>query len=214
MPNKHCLIIANGEECSAQITNKLLAESSLVIVLDGALYRVLEKQIPFQLLMGDFDHFRINEARELLPPDVEIIQTPDQEKTDLDKGIEMAISRGYKHIDIVWATGRRADHSITNMTNSVRYAHLANICLYDDYSIIYPITNNFRRSYKAGTIISLVPVGTVTGILLSNLRFPLNNEDLILGFRAGTSNEVLRDGEIAITYQTGYMLLMECFDKD
>ena len=214
MPIKHCLIIANGEECSAEITNRLLAGSSLVVVLDGALFRVLEKQIPFNILMGDFDHFRVNEAIETLPPEVEIIHTPDQEKTDLDKGIELAINRGYTHIDIIWATGRRADHSITNMTNSVRYAHLANICLYDDYSTIYPINNNFSRSYKAGTTISLVPVGTVTGIQLTNLRFPLNNEDLILGFRAGTSNEVLHDGEITITYQSGHLLLMECVDKD
>lgn len=211
---KRCLIIANGEGCSEQIIANLLQHKPYVIVLDGALLRVMEKQIPFDLLMGDFDHYRINEAKQMLGNAIEILHTPDQEKTDLDKGIEQAIERGYKHIDIVWATGRRADHAITNMTNCVRYAHLANISLYDDYSIIYPIPQAFNKAYKAGTIISLVPVGTVTGITLSNLRYSLTNEDLILGFRAGTSNEVLGDGEITITYQSGYLLLMECFDKD
>lgn len=214
MSTNRCLIIANGEECSEQIVQNLLAHNPLVIVLDGALFRVLEKNIPFQILMGDFDHYRVKEAKKNLSVEIEIIHTPDQEKTDLDKGIELAIGRGCKHIDVIWATGRRADHSITNMTNSVRYAHQAEICLYDNYSNIYPISNNFRKYYKAGTIISLVPVGTVTGIQLSNLRFPLNKEDLILGFRAGTSNEVLADGEIEITYTSGHLLLMECFDKE
>lgn len=211
---KRCLIIANGEGCADTITQNLLRLNPFIIVLDGALLRVVEKKLPMHLLMGDFDHYRINEAREMLDANVEILHTPDQEKTDLDKGIEEAINRGHKHIDIIWATGRRADHTITNITNVVRYAHLANITLYDDCSVIYPIEKNHTRVYKAGTILSLVPVGTVTGISLKNLRYPLVNEDLVLGFRAGTSNEVLRDGDVEITYQSGHLLLMECFDKD
>lgn len=211
---KRCLIIANGEGCADAITQNLLSQNPFVIVLDGALLRVVEKKLPMHLLMGDFDHYRINEAKEMLGPHVEILHTPDQEKTDLDKGIEEAINRGYKYIDIIWATGRRADHTITNITNIARYAEFADITLYDDYSIIYPIEKKFTRKYKAGTILSLVPVGTVTGITLKNLRYPLVNEDLVLGFRAGTSNEVLRNGDVEITYQSGSLLLMECFDKD
>jgi thiamine pyrophosphokinase len=211
MEEKRCLIIANGKECHQQLTKKLLRQKPFVIVLDGALLRVLERLIKVDLLMGDFDHYNMEEAKELLP-DAEILHTPDQEKTDLDKGIELAIARGYTHIDIIWATGRRADHTMTNITNLVRYTGQAQLCMYDNYSVIYPIGKGFRKYFDAGTIISLIPVGTVKGIITGNLKYPLNHEDLVLGQRAGSSNQAVRDGFVEITYTAGQMIVMECVD--
>lgn len=213
MEDKRCLIIANGEACSNQLTRRLLGGNPFVIALDGSLLRVLEKLIPINVLLGDFDRFDINEARELLK-DAEIVYAPDQEKTDLDKSIEYAIEKGYKHIDIIWATGMRADHTITNITNMARYATQAQLTMYDDYSVIFPIPKGFRKHYTAGSIISLIPVGTVKGIITGNLKYPLNHEDLVLGYRAGSSNEALRDGFVEITYTSGQMLIMECRDKE
>jgi thiamine pyrophosphokinase len=213
MEGKRCLIIANGEACSLGLTRGLLADKPFVIALDGSLLRVLEQLIHVDVLLGDFDRFDINEAKELLP-NSEVIYAPDQEKTDLDKGIELAIARGYKNIDIIWATGWRADHTITNITNMVRYASQAHLTMYDDYSVIYPIGKGFRKFYTSGTIISLIPVGTVKGIITSNLKFPLVHEDLVLGHRAGTSNEAVKDGFVEITYTYGQMLIMECKDKE
>lgn len=208
------MIIANGEQCSNSLLNSLLAKNPFVIVLDGALLPTLERKIKIDLLMGDFDHYRVNEAMELLSPETEILHTPDQELTDLDKGIELAIQRGFKEIDIVCATGRRADHTITNITNMARYAPQARLCMYDDYSTIYPVGKGFRKEFKAGTSISLIPVGTVKGIITGNLKYPLVMEDLVLGYRAGSSNEVVKNGFVEITYQTGQLIIMECVDKD
>lgn len=213
MEDKKCLIIANGKACSMQLTKRLLRDKPFVIALDGSLLRVLEKLIPINVLLGDFDRFDVNEARELLG-DAEIVITPDQEKTDLDKGIEYAIEQGYKHIDIIWATGWRADHTITNITNLARYANQARLTMHDDYSVIYPIPKGFRKFYTAGSIISLIPVGTVKGIITGNLKYSLNHEDLVLGYRAGSSNEAAHDGFVEITYTSGQMIIMECHDKD
>ncbi len=78
-----------------------------VVVLDGALHRVLELGIKFDVLLGDFDRLGtdINELLRHQQP-VEVIHTPDQNKTDLDKGIEFLVKRGFHAIHIVWATGR------------------------------------------------------------------------------------------------------------
>jgi thiamine pyrophosphokinase len=40
------------------------------------------------------------------------------------------------------------------------------------------------------------------------------HEDLVLGHRAGTSNEAVKDGFVEITYTYGQMLIMECKDKE
>ena len=49
------LIIANGEACSDDLLDQLMEWSPFVLVLDGAIHRVLEKQIKFDAWLGDFD---------------------------------------------------------------------------------------------------------------------------------------------------------------
>jgi thiamine pyrophosphokinase len=206
------LIIAHGEECSFSILGELLEWSPLVVVLDGAVHRVLELGIKIDVLLGDFDR---NEDREHLlkhQQPVELVHTPDQNKTDLEKAIDYLIERGAKAVNIVWATGKRADHSITNMTNIVRYKDQINIVMLDDYSRIYRCPNSYTKWYTKGTPISLIPVGKVDGISTSGLKYNLNNETLTLGYRTGNSNEAVADGQIHIQYTHGDLLLMECRD--
>lgn len=204
------LIIANGEACSDALLGQLLEWSPLVIVLDSAIDRVLERNIKVDVLLGDFDR-GVDFYSDLQYP-IEIIHTPDQEKTDLEKAFDYLIARKIPAVNVVWATGRRADHSISNMTNIVRYKNQLKIVLLDDYSKIFRLPESFRKWYAAGTTISLIPVGTVNGITTSNLSYPLNNESLIMGYRTGNSNSVAEDGIVSIDYSEGDLLLMECTD--
>lgn len=204
------LIIANGEACSDALLGQLLEWSPLVIVLDSAIARVLEKNIKVDVLLGDFDKGIGNVERLQYP--LEIVHTPDQNKTDLEKAIEYLIDRKIPAVNIVWATGRRADHSISNMTNIVRYKDLIKIVLFDDYSKIFRLPNTYQKWYTKDTILSLIPVGTVTGISSDNLTYPLQDDTLIIGYRSGSSNSAKEDGIVRITYDEGDLLLMECTD--
>lgn len=204
------LIIANGESCSDTLLGQLLEWSPLVIVLDSAIERVLEKNIKIDVLLGDFDQ-GIGNLENLQYP-LEIVHTPDQNKTDLEKAIEYLIERKIPAVNIVWATGRRADHSISNMTNIVRYKELIKIVVFDDYSKIFRIPNSFQKWYTKDTILSLIPVGTVSGITSENLLYPLQDDTLVLGYRNGSSNSAKEDGIVSITYNEGDLLMMECTD--
>ena len=64
----------------------------------------------------------------------------------------------------------------------------------------------------AGTPLSLIPVGIVGGLCTQNLKYNLHHETLTLGYRTGSSNEALHDGQVKISYTTGDLLLMECHD--
>jgi thiamine pyrophosphokinase len=44
-------------------------------------------QIKFDVLLGDFDHQTIEDIQAILPPHTLIVHTPDQNKTDLEKGL-------------------------------------------------------------------------------------------------------------------------------
>jgi thiamine pyrophosphokinase len=206
------LIIANGAACSKELMGQLLEWSPLVIVLDSAIERVLELGIKVDVLLGDFDRgFDPEQYREVQYP-LEIVYTPDQDKTDLEKAFDFLIDRGIPAVNVIWATGRRADHTITNVTNIVRYRDKLKIVVLDDHSKIFLLPQKFEKWYPAGTPISLIPIGKVLGIHSKNLKYELDNDELTIGYRTGSSNEVLNDGIVVIEHREGDLLMMECFD--
>ena len=206
------LIIANGASCSFELLGQLLEWSPIVVVLDSAIERVLQLDIKVDVLLGDFDRdFNPEIYKEKQYP-LEIVHTPNQDKTDLEKALDYLIEKGHKAVNIVWATGKRADHTITNITNIIRYRNKLKIVILDDHSKIFLLPNKFEKWYTANTPISLIPIGKVSGITTQNLFYPLQNEELTIGYRTGSSNHVSKDGIVSITHQEGDLLLMECLD--
>lgn len=206
------LIIANGAACSRELLDQLLEWSPLVIVLDSAMERVLDLGIKVDVLLGDFDRgFDPEYYKEKQYP-LEIIHTPDQNKTDLEKAFDYLVERGIPAANVVWATGKRADHTITNITNLVRYRDKIKIVILDDHSKVFLLPKKFQKWYPADTPISLIPVGHVTGIHSQNLFYPLSDDSLTMGYRTGSSNHVAQDGIVTIEHDEGDLLMMECLD--
>lgn len=206
------LIIANGASCSHELLGQLLEWSPLVIVLDSAMDRVIDLGIKIDVLLGDFDRgFNPEYYLEKQYP-LEIVHTPNQDKTDLDKAFDYLIAKGHKAVNVIWATGKRADHTITNITNIVAYRKQLKIVVWDDHSKVFLLQQKYEKWYTAKTTISLIPIGKVTGITTKNLFYPLNNEELTIGYRTGSSNHVAEDGIVTIEHQDGDLLLMECWD--
>lgn len=206
------LIIANGASCQPELLGQLLEWSPLVVVLDSAIERVIHLDIKIDVLLGDFDRDFDPEVYKTKQYPLEIVHTPDQNKTDLEKALDYLIERKIPSVNIVWATGKRADHTITNLTNIVRYRDLIKIVILDDHSKIFLLPNKFKKWYTAGTPISLIPIGVVKGIHSQNLVYPLANDTLTIGYRTGSSNAVATDGLVTIEHSEGDLLLMECMD--
>lgn len=206
------LIIANGAECSKELTGQLLEWSPFVVVLDSAIERVINLGIKVDVLLGDFDRgFDPEQYREMQYP-LEIVYTPDQDKTDLEKALDFLIDRNFPAVNVIWATGKRADHTITNITNIVRYRDKIKIVVLDDHSKVFLLPQKFEKWYPAGTPLSLIPIGKVSGIHSKNLKYELNDDELTIGYRTGSSNQALVDGMVTIQHREGDLLLMECFD--
>ncbi len=206
------LIIANGASCNNELLGQLLEWSPLVIVLDSAMERVIKLGIKVDVLLGDFDRgFDPNQYSASQYP-LEIVHTPDQNKTDLEKAFDYLIQRKIPAVNVVWATGKRADHTITNLTNMVRYRDSLKIVIHDDHSKVFLLPKKFEKWYPANTNISLIPVGIVNGITSENLVYPLQDDTLTIGYRSGSSNSVLNDGLVTISHLQGDLLMMECAD--
>jgi thiamine pyrophosphokinase len=206
------LIIANGASCDPELLGQLLEWSPLVIVLDSAMERVMKLDIKVDVLLGDFDRdFDISRYKESQYP-IEIIHVPDQNKTDLEKAFDYLYERKIPAVNVVWATGKRTDHTITNLTNIVRYREKLKIVILDDHSKVFLLSKRFEKWYTANTPISLIPIGHVSGIHSENLFYPLQNDSLTIGYRTGSSNHVVKDGIVVIEHDAGDLLMMECID--
>ncbi len=206
------LIIANGAACKRELLDELLEWSPLVIVLDSAMERVAELGIKVDVLLGDFDRNFDAESYKTIQYPIEIIQILNQEKTDLEKAFDYLIDRKINMVNVVWATGKRADHTITNLTSLVNYRNKLKIVIIDDHSKVFLLSNKFEKWYTANTPISLIPIGDVTNITTTNLFYKLEKEKLTLGYRTGSSNHVVADGLVTIAHEKGDLLLMECLD--
>jgi thiamine pyrophosphokinase len=210
------LIIANGEACGGELLEDLLAWCPFVVVLDSAIHRVNGLNIKVDVLLGDFDRDEVE--IELIQEEqfpIEIVRAPDQNKTDLQKGIEFLIDRGFPAVNIIWATGRRMDHTFNNIASIVAYKDQIKIAIIDDYTTIYPLSQKpsiFEKWYAKGSIISLLPISKAAGVSTKNLVYGTDNQEFVLGYVSGSSNQVLSDGIVEISYTSGDLLLMEAQD--
>lgn len=186
----------------------------VIVVLDSAILQFMKFGLPIQphILLGDFDEQMDQEEIRKRYPDMKIVHTPDQNKTDFEKAIEFLLERGYKKITGLGLTGRRMDHTFNNIATLGKYNDQAFIQIIDDYSIIECISRVYNKKHTKGTRISLLPLGEVSGVITRNLKYSLMNESLALGKRTGSSNEVAEDGEVVVTIGKGRLVVMECWD--
>jgi thiamine pyrophosphokinase len=207
------LILGSTFEYHYQYEN-LIKNAAYIVVLDSTINKFIKYNyaiIPHTLL-GDFDRNIDKDQIKTHFPNINIIHTPDQNKTDFEKAIEHILEKGYKKIIGLGLTGKRMDHTFNNISSLAKYNDEAQIQILDDYSIIECISRIYRKKMPKGTTISLLPLGDVQGIITKNLKYPLMNESLKLGIRTGSSNEVMNDGEVVVTIGKGKLVVMECWD--
>jgi thiamine pyrophosphokinase len=203
------LIIANGARCKQDLMNQLLEWCPFVLVLDGALQDVLDKGIAFNAVSGDFDSEPNAKDKTAHLHHIEIIPTPDQDYTDLQKGVEICLARGYKDVHILWGTGKRSDHILGNLDLITKMNDKVNLIFWDDFHKIYGIPSGFKKWFPKGLGISLLPWPVCKTVNAANLKWPLHNLDLRFAYQLSTSNEIKEEGMLEITYKEGNLIMME-----
>lgn len=110
--NLQFLIIADGPY-EKEVVERL-APNRRIIVLDGAADKI--EGITPDFILGDFDSISKEAEEKYRSLGVPFIETPDQNFTDLEKGILFARKNGANHIAIVCAMGgERSDHTLGNL---------------------------------------------------------------------------------------------------
>lgn len=207
MKNKALLFI-NGDSPKT-IPN--LSGYDLIACTDGAFHYLKHLKFPLDKLdfiSGDFDSHKIEEEilRQAQNHSFEIIETPDQNKTDFHKALELILEKGFENIDVFGGSGGEQDHFLGNLSVAFAFKDKANLRFFDEYSSYYFIPKNFSISDVKGKMISLMPFPIAKNIETKGLKWPLNREDLMLGERIGTRN-IAENKDVTIKYNQGDLLI-------
>lgn len=178
----------------------------LIACTDGAFHYLKQLDLPLEKLdfiSGDFDSH--SGADENVYED-KFIYTPDQEKTDFHKALEIIVEKGFKNIDVFGGSGGEQDHFLGNLTVAYTFKENLNIKFYDEFSEYFFIPKTFVLKDVKNKLISLYPFPNVEGVTTKGLNWALTNENLSVTTRIGTRNFAVED-DVLIEYQKGDLLV-------
>lgn len=179
---------------------------NLIACTDGAFHYLKKLNFPLQKLdfiSGDFDSH--SGSDENIYQD-KFIYTPDQNKTDFHKALEIILEKGITDVDVFGGSGGEQDHFLGNLTVAFGFKDQLNIKFYDEFSEYYFIPKKLTIKNVKDKMISLYPFPHVENITTTGLNWPLANGNLSITSSIGTRNFAVED-EISIEYQKGDLLI-------
>lgn len=171
-------------------------KDSYVIGVDKGAKYCLEKSIPMDIAIGDFDSIDNDIYQKINNTTKTIKLNPVKDETDTAEALELA--KDYDEILILGAIqGRRIEHLFSNMIELFKSDK--KIYFKDDNSLMYienkeALFNNLL-DYKFVSIFSL---DDNTSISLKNMKYPLNNYNLKILDPLCISNEVVGEGKLIV----------------
>lgn len=202
---KKALLFINGEPPKSLPD---FANYDVVACTDGAFNYLLKfddgiiSQLNF--VSGDFDSVNMEFLRQ--ENDDKFIETPDQNKTDFQKALEIILEKGITKVDVFGGSGGEQDHFLGNLSVAAFMKDKMEITFYDAFSRYYFIPKQFEIKGVNGKTVSLFPFPKAESITTNGLKWPLYKENLKIGERIGARNIAIED-EISIQYKKGELLI-------
>jgi thiamine pyrophosphokinase len=204
-------VVASGQLAQADAT--WLADAAIVVAADGGAASLDRLGRRPDLLVGDLDSVEPELVARLEAAGTRVERHPaDKEASDTELAVEAARAAGAREIVILGAFGGdRLDHE------------LANVLLLADPSLVgsdvmavagpariraLHAGSRLELGGEVGDLVSLLPIGNVTGVTTAGLRWALDGATLRSGRSRGLSNEVVaRPASVRLT--GGVLLVVE-----
>jgi thiamine pyrophosphokinase len=202
---KSVLIVAGGQAPGPARLKLLSTRYESIIAADSGLESLEYAGLEPDFVTGDFDSVGEDALASL--DAVVLVHDSDQDNTDLEKAILLALKQGAGRIGLVGASGSRIDHTINAVSLMVRYREHAEFIFHDDGGearlAVPPVV---QISGRPGQRVSLVPAPAAYGLEGEGFAFPIDGLDLILGGRDAISNELIESPAV-IRFESGTFLV-------
>lgn len=168
--NIEAVILANGEYPTHELPLQILNNAKYVVCCDGGADSYIQKGFIPNVIIGDGDSISIENRDRFY--DI-IINIPDQETNDQTKAVNFLISKGYKNIAIVGATGKREDHTIGNISLLSDYKRMGvEVRCYTDYGFFIPCKDEVSVQSAEGQQVSIFNVNAHS-FSSEGLKYPI-----------------------------------------
>ncbi|MDR0232427.1 MAG: thiamine diphosphokinase [Dysgonamonadaceae bacterium] len=202
------IILADGLFPSSEQVQNLLKKAETIVCCDGAAQKLLDFGIEPQYIVGDLDSLS-KEFKQRFAQ--KIIQNSDQETNDLTKAVEFCISKNWKQVAILGATGLREDHTLGNISLLCNYKkQLDEVVMISDFGIFTPIFETTIFKSFPEQQISVFSLNPETKLTFKGLEYPVENQSFTSWWQ-GTLNAALGDSFEIILHNKGEVIVYITF---
>ena len=173
---------------------------------DGAFHYLKEMNFPLKKLdfiSGDFDS---HSGKDETVYDEKFIYTPDQNKTDFQKALEILKEKGINVVDVYGGSGGEMDHFLGNLSVAYLFKERLKITFYDEFSVYFFSPKHLILDHVKDKMISLYPFPTTENLTTIGLEWTLNKENLNIQTRIGTRNKAIEE-QVEINFERGELII-------
>ena len=170
---KKVSVILNGQ---MPINNTLINQinnSDYIIAVDGSANKLFDLEIIPDVIIGDLDSLQ-----NISNKNIELVKTPNQNKTDFRKTLEWCIEKNILNISIFGISGESEDHFLGNYYTLSDFGEKISWKAFTDFSVISPCVGRKKFESFTGQKVSLFCMNGSSTVNSENLEYPLRSYHL------------------------------------
>ena len=170
---KNVSVILNGQMPTDYAIINQITNSDYIIAVDGSANKLFDLEIIPDVIIGDLDSLQhINNKN------IELVKTPNQNKTDFRKTLEWCIEKNILNISIFGISGESEDHFLGNYYTLSDFGEKISWKAFTDFSVISPCIGNKKFESFKGQKVSLFCMKGSSIVNSENLEYPLQSYHL------------------------------------
>ena len=170
---KNVSVILNGQMPTDDTIINQITNSDYIIAVDGSANKLFDLEIIPDVIIGDLDSLQ-----NIKNKDIELVETPDQNKTDFRKTLEWCIEKNILNISIFGISGESEDHFLGNYYTLSDFGEKISWKAFTDFSVISPCVGNKKFESFKGQKVSLFCMKGSSTVNSDNLEYPLQSYHL------------------------------------
>ena len=170
---KNVSVILNGQMPTDDTIINQITNSDYIIAVDGSANKLFDLEIMPDVIIGDLDSLQ-----NIKNKDIELVKTPNQNKTDFRKTLEWCIEKNILNISIFGISGESEDHFLGNYYTLSDFGEKISWKAFTDFSVISPCRGNKKFESFKGQKVSLFCMKGSSTVNSENLEYPLQSYHL------------------------------------
>ena len=170
---KNVSVILNGQMPTDDTIIDQITNSDYIIAVDGSANKLFDLEIIPDVIIGDLDSLQ-----NIKNKNIELVKTPNQNKTDFRKTLEWCIEKNILNISIFGISGESEDHFLGNYYTLSDFGEKISWKAFTDFSVISPCMGNKKFESFKGQKVSLFCMKGSSTVNSENLEYPLQSYHL------------------------------------